>query len=373
MLAKQVATGISNQIQRESLFSFNRQKSTPVLLILDRRDDPLTPLLTQWTYQAMVHQCFGIANNRVDLREALKDSPELKEKQIVLSVTQDEFFKAHHHSNFGDLGVAVKEMVDGHQKAAKMNESIATVEDMQRVIENIPAFRSAAHNVTKHVALLGELAKTIGENNLMEVSELEQALASDPAAHDEHFALVQEKLQWPQLDNEVKLRLVMIYTLRYEAHPKNKTGALKETLRESGLSDGRIRLIDALLEYGGARCRPDSDLYGDKSAAGALGKMFKQGMGLGDVENVYTKHKPLMHSTLEALFKGTLKEAVFPATVAGSAVGRPQDVIVFMIGGTTFEEEMTVANMNAAGRNIVLGGTTVQNSKRFLDELGVFN
>ena len=36
----------------------------PVLLVLDRRDDPVTPLLSQWTYQAMVHELLGISYNR---------------------------------------------------------------------------------------------------------------------------------------------------------------------------------------------------------------------------------------------------------------------------------------------------------------------
>ena len=39
----------------------------PLLLILDRRSDPVTPILSQWTYQAMVHELLGIQNGRVDL------------------------------------------------------------------------------------------------------------------------------------------------------------------------------------------------------------------------------------------------------------------------------------------------------------------
>jgi len=35
--------------------------------ILLRREDPVTPLLSQWTYQAMVHELLGINNNRVSL------------------------------------------------------------------------------------------------------------------------------------------------------------------------------------------------------------------------------------------------------------------------------------------------------------------
>lgn len=45
---------------------------------------------------------------------------------------------------------------------------------------------------------------------------------------------------------------------------------------------------------------------------------------------------------------------------------RPQDIIVFIIGGATYEEALTVYNLNRTtpGVRIVLGGTTVHNTKR---------
>lgn len=52
--------------QQYSIFDFGA-RSSPVVLILDRRDDPVTPLLTQWTYQAMVHELVGINDNTVKL------------------------------------------------------------------------------------------------------------------------------------------------------------------------------------------------------------------------------------------------------------------------------------------------------------------
>jgi vacuolar protein sorting-associated protein 45 len=54
--------------QETELFEFRRTDVPPLLLILDRRDDPVTPLLMQWTYQAMVHELLTLTNNRVDLR-----------------------------------------------------------------------------------------------------------------------------------------------------------------------------------------------------------------------------------------------------------------------------------------------------------------
>ena len=45
---------------------------------------------------------------------------------------------------------------------------------------------------------------------------------------------------------------------------------------------------------------------------------------------------------------------------------RPQDVIVFIIGGATYAEAQAVASVNQStqGARIILGGTTVHNSKR---------
>lgn len=90
LLAKKVHEKISTE---SSLFDFRAQDNgapPPLLLILDRKDDPVTPLLNQWTYQAMVHELLTIHNNRVDLSSVEGAPKDLKE--VVLSLDQDEFY-----------------------------------------------------------------------------------------------------------------------------------------------------------------------------------------------------------------------------------------------------------------------------------------
>jgi vacuolar protein sorting-associated protein 45 len=78
-LAKKLSTEVRYQMtQEDQLFDFRKTDTPPILLILDRRDDPITPLLTQWTYQAMVHELLGIKNGRVDLSWVPDVRPELK-------------------------------------------------------------------------------------------------------------------------------------------------------------------------------------------------------------------------------------------------------------------------------------------------------
>ena len=56
---------------------------------------------------------------------------------------------------------------------------------------------------------------------------------------------------------------------------------------------------------------------------------------------------------------------------AAAPLRRPVEVIVFMIGGVTYEESLAVhqANSSVPGVRVLLGGTCVHNSRSFLDEV----
>lgn len=49
------------------------------------------------------------------------------------------------------------------------------------------------------------------------------------------------------------------------------------------------------------------------------------------------------------------------------SLSRPQDVIIFIVGGTTYEEARSVALQNASnsGVRFILGGSVALNSKRY--------
>ncbi|TKC34102.1 hypothetical protein EI555_009784, partial [Monodon monoceros] len=86
--AKRLAECVRQVITKEyELFEFRRTEVPPLLLILDRCDDAITPLLNQWTYQAMVHELLGINNNRIDLSRVPGISKDMRE--VVLSAEND--------------------------------------------------------------------------------------------------------------------------------------------------------------------------------------------------------------------------------------------------------------------------------------------
>ncbi|GAA5982763.1 hypothetical protein JCM11641_007780 [Rhodosporidiobolus odoratus] len=370
-----------NQGQPE-LWDFRRTASAPLLLILDRRNDPVTPLLTQWTYQAMVHELLGITNGRV----SLEDAPDVRDevKEISLSPDNDPFYAANLYDNFGDLGAHLSAYVSDYstRSASSQAGKIETVADMKRFIDEYPEFRKLGSNVSKHVALVGELSRLVNARQLLQVSELEQSLASNES-HGSDLRAVQALIASSDVPSESKLRLAILYALRYQKLPQNQTTAVIDALRQQGVED--TEMVSFMLDFAGADQRQD-DLFANENFFSRGKSALK---GLKGVENVYTQHTPHLAETIDLLLKGRLKETSYPY-IDGQNVGpqgssRPQEIIIFMVGGTTYEEAKAVAQLNAqfaagqglsgsvgpagpigAGTRIILGGTCVHNSKSFL-------
>ncbi|XP_048381658.1 vacuolar protein sorting-associated protein 45 [Stegostoma tigrinum] len=365
-MAKRLAESVKQIITKEyELFDFRRTEVPPLLLILDRSDDAITPLLNQWTYQAMVHELLGINNNRIDLSRVPGISRDLKE--VVLSAENDEFYANNMYLNFGEIGTNIRNLMEDFQKKKpKGQQKLESIADMKAFVENYPQFKKMSGTVSKHVTVVGELSRLVSEHHLMEVSEVEQELACQND-HSSALQNVRKLLQDPKVTDLDAVRLVMLYALQYERHSNSNLASLMEALTRKGVSDKYKRLVSVLVEYGGKRFR-GSDLVTPKDAVAITKQFFK---GLKGIENVYTQHQPLLQDTLDQLIKGKLKDSQYPYLGPSILRDRPQDIIVFIIGGATYEEAQTVYNLNRTnpGVRIVLGGTTIHNTKSFLEEV----
>lgn len=342
----------------------------PVLLVLDRRNDPVTPLLNQWTYQAMLHENLTIENNRINMEKAPGTKPEMRE--IVMSTSADQFFEENALANFGDLGMSIKTYVEQYQQQTKNTAKIESIEEMQRFVDEYPEFRRLSGNVSKHVAVVHELSRLVETGNLLEVSQLEQEIACTEN-RKAHLSEVLSLLRSDRIRNFDRLRLVLLYALRYEHD--NSLQQIRDELNRvnGGMDETEARLPDQLLEYAGSHVR-SGDLFQNKTflaqAKATVSKGFK------GVENVYTQHKTPLASTLKSALDGALKEANYPfaegCRYSAGPREQPHRVIVFVVGGTTYEEARDVAEINRgleAGKSVVLGGSTIHNSRSFLADV----
>lgn len=68
------------------------------------------------------------------------------------------------------------------------------------------------------------------------------------------------------------------------------------------------------------------------------------------------------------MIKGKLREASYPLLGISNYKERPQEIIVFIVGGITYEETAAIQTINrayAGNIKILIGGTYVHNFNRF--------
>uniref|UniRef100_UPI00358E7B3D vacuolar protein sorting-associated protein 45-like n=1 Tax=Myxine glutinosa TaxID=7769 RepID=UPI00358E7B3D len=373
-MAEQLAQGVKQMISKDAaLFDFRKTDVPPLLLILDRRDDAVTPLLNQWTYQAMVHELLGIQNKRVELPPA-SDSAR-SSTDVVLSADHDDFFANNMYLNFGEIGTNIKQLMDEFQQRSKSHEKLESISDMKAFVETYPAFRKMSGAVAKHVGLVGELSRIVAARKLLDIGAVEQELA----CQNDHTAALQgvKRILGKAGDLEAA-HLLCLYSLRYQRHPSGDLSGLLDVWQKEALGAAQTRrdhpswqcdhfrkLVNNIVGYGGGR---GGEVLPNKDPISFTKQFLK---GLKGVENIYTQHQPALSDTLDQLVKGKLRESIYPFLGSTTLRERPQDIVVFVVGGVTYAESLAVYNLNRTtpGVRIVLGGTTVHNSRSFLEEV----
>jgi vacuolar protein sorting-associated protein 45 len=315
----------------------------------------------------MIHEVLGINNNRVDLKHLSHLGEDMRE--VVLSCEDDTFFRDIMYQNFGEVAESIHKLVEKFLQSKSSHANFTSIEDMQRVIENFPEFKKGERNTTKHFNILEELRKVVDGTRLYDVSEVEQELVTGNENKSTHIKMVEGILNdQTGVSKMEKVRLALIFALRYEGD--DKVFKIKELLKKQGISDSSLRLIDSILEYAGKSQR-SNDLFQNKDNIAKAKKYFNS--YFKEVKNVLLQHKPLVHSLVDSILKGKLNSYEYPATNAGPNFDQKdkfQNVIVFIMGGVTYEEAKVIASeFNTQENKVIIGGTHIHNFKTFLADI----
>jgi hypothetical protein len=90
---------------------------------------------------------------------------------------------------------------------------------------------------------------------------------------------------------------------------------------------------------------------------------------LRGTDNVYTQHRPfLSKEILPDLIRGRMRNDL--EYIGGVVDSGSRPIVVFVIGGITYEETRAVHFVNKEfGSNVVIGGTSILNFDAYLEEL----
>jgi vacuolar protein sorting-associated protein 45 len=263
-----------------------------VLLLFDRKEDPVTPLLNQWTYQAMIHELLGISNNIIEIKKGNDDV-----ERLVVSDIDDKFFSNNINNDFGEVATRVKEMVESINREQQMFDRGAdTIADIKKLVEKIPEKKKESAEITKHTNIIYELTEIMDNRKLLNLSEVEQDVAcmDSKSNHYNKVSAVIKSNEYTPLD---KAKLFLIYCMRYEGD--NSVYNLRNLMVEHKMKEW-VEYLDYLLKYAGKSMR-SLDVFNNKDLFSIGSKLIS---AFKNIPNVYTQHLSYLNSILEKIIKG---------------------------------------------------------------------
>ena len=334
------------------------QSSKALVLILDRRTDPVTPLMHMAHFLPMVHDVLGIHNNTVSFGG----------KTFVLDERSFKFTEKLNVMFIGDVGEAITEETGKLREAenrvsAKSEGEKSASEEMQEKMLAAMKVTSSKEYVAGLTNIVAELFDTMKNEKMMDVSILEQEVVTNGDKQGE-FQRVMDMIMDPQVSNMNALRLVLLFALRFEKNA-DLIGELMDALRNRGGSwSGReFSYWDALKRIAGDGKRgKDNDIFSNKSILGKLGAKLKE---LKENRSLLELFRPPLETILQKLQKGQLSQTAFPF-VDGAESTNVRKVVVFYVGGATYEEFVIASNATSPNLDVIVGGTAIHNAAQFL-------
>ena len=333
-----------------------------ILFLYDRKEDPVTPLINQWTYQAQLHEIIGIKNNILILKDNNKE-----EKHVLSDVESiDKFFAKNMNSDYGQVANEVQNAANKlKNENSLLNNSENSIEELRKMIESLPERKKESMSITKHYKLFFALSEYVTKHKLMELSPLEQEISVNDDKKNQ-LNQINNILSDVNISSLDKAKIYLLYVFRYEGD--SIVDSLKTNMRKNGLSDW-VNYGDLLLEYAGKNKRT-LDCLSNKDFLSKGKKIFMNVLKRGSSQNSFMLHCSFLNSLVEDLIKGKLKDNEFETNLNNFDNKKPQKIIVFTFGGITFEETKDLTNLSKTyDVPIIAGGTNIINSKGFLAEL----
>jgi hypothetical protein len=229
-LSTSVANALHDKLAKMKGDSDSKMESkNSVLLIVDRGEDPLVPLLHDFYYQAMAFDLMKIGEDCI-YTQNLED----KEKKVILD-EYDPIWLQHRHTHFGELGPIIKKDFDAFMEEHKdindkNKEKLKEGSNLQNMIRKLPQYREKIDQFNLHINLTRELLNQFRNQQLSKVALEEQnmAVGSDPDNKKITNVLtsISPILSSTDISTENKLRLVMIYLITQGGINDDKKGKL---------------------------------------------------------------------------------------------------------------------------------------------------
>ncbi len=354
------------------------EKSRGTILILDRSDDPLSPVVHEFTYQAMCQDLLPMSEDKISYTPDESNSGKREAKDVLLN-DNDPIWVELRPNHIADvittLSDRIRSFVATNSGAALASSSGSdmTLSEMASALKQLPEYRETMGKLSQHMHVAHMCMDAFNGMNLLEVSDLEQSMAT--GTDSEGKALKVKDLVDNLIDciagignQDLKVRLIMIYIISQQGIKEEDR---KRLFDAAGLTSEEKDMILALNHLG-------VTLQSAPPKSKSFSSMFrsrKLAAGRTDKESVYamSRYVTAMKGTLTEMQDDKLSLDEYPlvmpmpvggggggsATASARSVRRGGKKAQWAEGGSrwgsTADSSATPAQSGLAGRNFVGG------------------
>ncbi|XP_073499013.1 syntaxin-binding protein 3 isoform X2 [Phyllobates terribilis] len=187
-----------------------KEKSQSQLLIIDRGFDPMSTVLHELTFQAMIYDVLPIED---DVYKYKPDSTASKEKEGRLDES-DEVWAKIRHRHIAVVLEEIPKLLKEISSSKKETEGKLSISNLSSLMKKMPHIRKQIGKQALHLSLAEDCMKKF-RGNLEKLCKVEQDLALgtdvDGQKVREHMRVLLPVLLNKDLDNYDKIRAILLY------------------------------------------------------------------------------------------------------------------------------------------------------------------
>ena len=370
------------------------------LLICDRTFDTLSPLMHEYTYQAIANDLLNIVEGCVTYN--VTEGKGSVEKKALLN-ENDEFWMDLKYQHIAQVINSIKDrMQDIIQNNASAGMAKKTsggtdvsIAAMSAAVKELPEYRQTMAKLGQHVSLAQQCMNSFGKNNLMAISQLEQTMSTGLDEDGKEFKgpklvqLLGETLEDPQMSKIDKIRLLAIFIMTQKGVSASDRQSL---IQAAKLNGGEQQVLMNFEKIGQLMATAKGPGIG-----GVFGGLFGGGKGApakptapDDGGNIDTRHTCELKNILEAFISGNLpsdkwysagpappvsgeskvssvRTRKFGNTNTNHAQFNGGRIMAFVAGGICYSEIRSANEIETKmKREIILGGSCIMSPKAFM-------
>lgn len=380
------------------------------ILVLDRTFDPLSPLMHEYTYQAMVYDLLPVTEGVISYTTTTNKESALK-KEALLNENDDlwvELRHSHIAKVIETIKDRMKDIIQNNAGAAlaRGDGADVSITTMAAAVKKLPEYQQTMSRLGEHVAISQQCMDAFSAGGILKFSQVEQTVSTGVDEEGKEvkgaklIGLVTETLRDPALPTELKIRLLAIFMISQRGATSEER---RQVIQAAGLSGDEQQV---LLNFERIMTAAQGSSVASRDAAPKSGffSIFRRTpvkhAPTAEGEYTDTRHVPQLRVLLEQLIQGELPTDKFPSHGppmpskdskparsvrrfgANSRWGNNRsDVqydggrfLVFVAGGVSYAETRAGYElMTQHKKEVIVGSTTLMSPGQYIKTVGLLD